>query len=124
MSKDWASSSRQRWSLSFFWRQRALERTDLTVGAGVGAGKMEWGVSMSKVMTKWSDDAWSWVFQLTKVTGPREATVVSIAEGLSNRWVAPRKEARVAEPSLRIRAVGQDRTASMSARPAGFGSLQ
>ena len=59
-----------------------------------------------------------------KVTGPWETTVVSMAEGLSKRCVEPRKEARVADPSFRIRAVGEERTASMSEAPGGFGRVQ
>ena len=65
-----------------------------------------------------------WVCQLLKVMGPCDAIVVSIAEGLSNRKVEPRKEALVAEPSFRILAVGEERTASMRESPAGLGSVQ
>jgi hypothetical protein len=79
---------------------------------------------MLKVMMKWSDVDWSWVLQSEKVTRPSETTVVSIADGLSKRSVDPRKEARVADPSLRIRAVGEERTASMSVIPAGLGIEQ
>ena len=51
------------------------------------------------------------------MTGPWEATVVSMAEGLSKRKVEPSiKEARVAEPSLGIFAVGE--------WPAGLGRVQ
>ena len=84
----------------------------------------EWGMIMSKVMTKWSEEDWSCVLQLEKRTGPCETIVVSIAEGLSKRQVDPRKEARVAEPSFRILADGEERTASMIEEPAGFGRVQ
>ena len=82
------------------------------------------GEEVSAMMMWPSEEAWSWVFQPLKVTGPRETTVVSMAEGLSNRRVDPRKEARVAEPSLRIFAVGEAWIASMSVRPAGLGRVQ
>ena len=50
--------------------------------------------------------------------------MVSMAEGLSKRCVESRKEARVAEPSFRIREVGEEWTASMSEAPAGFERVQ
>ena len=50
--------------------------------------------------------------------------MVSMAEGLSKRRVEPRKEARVADPSLRIFAVGEAWIAFMSEWPAGFGRVQ
>ena len=50
--------------------------------------------------------------------------MVSIAERFLKRRVDPRKETRVADPSLRTRAVGEKRTASLSEMPAGLGIVQ
>ena len=44
--------------------------------------------------------------------------------GVDCRGVDPRKDARVADPSLRTRADGEERTACMSVVPAGLGSVQ
>ena len=67
---------------------------------------------------------WLCILQVEKATAPCETTVVSIAEGLSDREVDPRKEARVAEPLLSILAVGEERTVSMIEEPAGLGRVQ
>ena len=68
--------------------------------------------------------AWSWVLQFLNDTRPCETTVVSIAEGLSKRLVDPKKEALVADPSLRMVAVPAERTARTRDIPAALAPRQ
>ena len=123
-SVERASSSRKRCSLALWRLQSVLERRSLGEGAEEVVVLRSCGVVILKVMMKWSEEDWSWVLQSEKVTRPFETMVVSMAEGLSKRRVDPRKDARVADPSLRTRAEGEERTASMSVVPAGLGSVQ